>query len=195
MIRILLPFLAFAFISCSENKPEIPQRRTYSVTFAAAVVPDSELSAFGGSFSQEKGYDFETIEGRYRLAERVLQNLGKYPVFRPDGDWVPLVATGGDCRLRMKQKAADEVFTLEKTAMTLDRFSPSVRVTAENESGQIECSWGCEWGVTLKEPGGSNKQSGSRPGGAILLSGKPDMTPLCNFGGQTLWMIVGLKRE
>jgi len=196
-VRItLLALFAFAFVSCSDKKPETPERRTYSVTFAAALVPDSDLAEFGGSFSPQKGYDFETIEGRYRLAERVLQNPERYPVFRQDGAWVPLAVTGGDSRMRMKPKAADDVFMLEKTGMTLDRFSPSIRVDAENDSGQIECAWGCEWGVTLKEPvGNSNSQGGSRPGGAMLLSGKPDMTPLCNFGGKTLWMIVGLKRE
>jgi len=196
MKSLLFPLLVFVLVACSEKKPEPPRQWTYVVTFAVALVPDSDLAEFGGSLSPEKGYDFETLEGRYRLAERVLENPQRYPVFRQGGDWVPLVVTGGDARTQMKPKAAAEVFTLERTGLTLDRFSPAIRVDAENDSGQIECTWSCEWRVTLKDPmGNSRNDGGFRPGGAILFSGRPDMTPLFNVDGKTLWMIVGLERD
>ncbi len=198
MHRLLLTLVALIFVSCSERKaPAPPVRHTYLVTFAAVLLPNAILTDFGGSYSaEERGFYFEEPAQRSKLARHLLQTPKKYPFIRQEADWALQVITGGDARMEMRPEAAKTAFSLEKDGMTLDRFAPSISVSSENEVGQISCSWACIWSATFKEPiNGINQRNGTRPGGAVLRSGHPDMTPLSNFGDKTLWMIVGLDRQ
>jgi hypothetical protein len=191
---LLPPLLALAPLTCSYTPPHAAQQqrsRSYLVTFAAALVPDSLLNEFSGTFSKEKGYRFDTFEQRYGLARHLLDHPDKYPVFQTDGGWDVIVVTGGEARMQIKPHAADAEFSQEKTDVRLDRFEATVAVSGETPSGEIMCSWSCDWMVTsrLGYPGGG------RPGGGILFPGKPEMMPLARFGDQSLWMIVELRRK
>ena len=196
MKLFVLALLCLAFSACSDSAPPKPTPKSYAAAFAVALLPDSLLIQYGGTFSQDKGCNFASLDDRYRLAEYVLENINRFPVCRPDGGWIPLVRTGNESRMLLTREAAAATFSLESTGVSLDRFNVSVAVDGENDSGQISCNWECEFSLRLKRPvGNSTDHGGSRGSGYVLYSGKPDMTPFFNFEGQTLWMIVGLKRQ
>lgn len=192
----VLASLCLAFTACSESEHQPPTPRSYSVTFAVALVPDSLLAQYGGSFSREEGHRFTSLDDRYRLAAYVLENIDKFPVCRQDDGWTPLVATGKTSQMFLNSEVAAKTFSLDSTGVSLDRFSIYVAVEEESSTGQISCNWGCEFRLTLKYPiGNSTDHGGSRNSGYTLYSDKPDMTPFFNFEGQTLWMIVGLTQR
>ena len=192
----VLAFICLGLSACSDSTPSQPSPKSYAVTFAVALLPDSLLEEYGGSFSQDKGYNFASLDARCRLAAYVLENPDKFPVCRKAGGWIPLVRTGNESRMLLTPEAAAATFSLESTGVSLDRFNISVAVDGENDSGQISCNWGCEFSLRLKRPvGNSTDHGGSRGSGYVLYSGKADMTPFFNFEGQALWMIVGLKRQ
>jgi len=196
MKLFVLAFVCLGLCACSDSTPPQPSPKSYAVTFAVALLPDSILEEYGGSFSQEKGYKFASLDDRYRLAAYVLNNSDKFPVCRQGGGWIPLVRTGNKSQMLLTPEAAAATFSLDSAGVSLDRFEISVEVNSQNDSGQISCNWGCEFSLRLKKPvGNSTDHGGSRGSGYVLYSGKPDMTPFFNFEGQALWMIVGLKRQ
>jgi hypothetical protein len=98
--------------------------------------------------------------------------------------------------MELRSAQAAEIFSLEKNGVALDRFRAVIAVHDENASGQISCSWSCDYSLTLQVPvGNSTGHGGQRPGGYVLRSGQPDMTPFFNFDESTLWLIVGLNRK
>jgi hypothetical protein len=192
----VLALLCLVFSACSDSAPPKSIPKSYAATFAVALLPDSLLIQYGGTFSQEKGYSFSSLDDRYKLAAYVLENMNRFPVCRQDGGWIPLVRTGNESRMLLNSETSAATFSLESNGVSLDRFNISVAVVGENETGQISCNWGCEFGLTLRKAvDNSTGHGGSRGSGYVLYSGKPDITPFFNFEGQTLWMIVGLKRQ
>lgn len=197
----LSAILCLLLSGCTEQsakKPDTkkPDAKTYSVTFAVALLPDTLLQQFGGTVSKDKGYKFTSFDDRYRLAAHVLKNSDKYAVCRQGGGWTPLVRTGNESQMELSKQKAAETFTLNSTGVSLNRFDIAVAVENENDSGQISCHWGGQFDLTLQKPiGNSTGHGGSHGSGYVLYSGKPDMTPLFSFEGQTLWTIIGLRRQ
>ena len=196
-MKSLLPaILVLLFAGCSKPPETSPDTRTYSVTFAVALLPNSILKDFGGTFSENKGYNFDSLTDRYRLAQYVLDNPERFSVVRQGGSWIPLVGTGAKSQMELRSAQAAEKFSLEKNGVALERFKAVIVVYDENASGQIRCNWSCDYSLTLQVPvGNSTRHGGQRSSGYVLRSGQPDMTPFFNFDENTLWLIVGLNRK
>jgi hypothetical protein len=168
-----------------------PLARRYAVTFAAVKIPDSTLAKLGlpayGAGT--------TIESRRKLADYVATHPADVSITAATGNIVPIVWNNERCEVKFLLDAKQEANDLEKFGMATTQFVPSVSVSKDDGKGTAYCDWYCNCTVHLGEPVGNSTDHGRGGGcgGGLVTIGKPEIWPLLQGKGVSLWMFSKLE--
>lgn len=184
---LVAAFIALLLVGCSKKATPQPTRN-YVVRFGVVLIPNSALPEYGMGFSEKAGWTMESWDKRQQLAASLFKDPEKFPSYLQDPGWLTVVKTGETVRIALQKGDQYESSALRKHGVELQQFEGTMSV--HNEEGDfINCTWSCDYNVTVN---GAN-WGGLYPGGAAIRPGKPDLTPVHNYNGQGLWMLVYLQ--
>lgn len=170
-----------------ELKLEPVQYHRYVVTFAAVKVPNELLLPY---MTNSVGPD--SIKERYRIAGYLLTHTNDFSIIVPEGNFVPLVATGRATGGRFVIDNKKEVAELETTGIKITRLEMSVDVKEEDNHDSVWYDGMASYNADVSSTGGVG--GGITFPGGMLPIGQADLQPLYEGKKFTLCALVKLNR-
>ena len=168
-------------------KLEPVRSHRYLVTFAAVKVPNELLQSY---MTNSTGRD--SIKERYRIAGYLLAHTNEFSIILPEGNFVPLVATGRATGGRFVIDNKKEVAELEKTGIKITRLAMNVDVKEEDNHESVWYDGMISYNVDVSSTGGVG--GGITFPGGMLPIGQADLQPLYEGKRFTLCALVKLNR-
>ena len=188
-------FVIIAWLSQAHTKASVDtlDQRDYVVTFASVKISDETLRQTGFPSVEDINKSLET---RAKFARYVSEHPEQFSFTPNRGNALPIARTSETTRLHFVLDAQKEQQDFATYGMSLTQFDPSMSIQGEDRDGTISCSWGYNYGVTLREPvGNSTGVGGCGFSGFILRAHQPDLTLLFRTKNASLWEFVELDHH